>query len=65
VPIGLCTVRHVFGRMHTMFRRSGFREYHQPLLRIDAPVRARGMLHLQKVVAAEWMSPGHRREDTQ
>jgi hypothetical protein len=63
VPIGLCAVRHVFGRMHTMFRISEFREYTQPLLRLDAPVRARGILHLQKEVAAHWMIPGHRRED--
>jgi hypothetical protein len=37
-----------------MFRRSGFRDYHQPHLRIDAPVRAKGIPYLKK----RWLRNG-------
>jgi len=64
MPIGLCTVRPAFGKMHTMFQKT--RVQGVPLAPLeDRHARAGDgacCIH-KKVVAADQMSPGHRKED--
>jgi hypothetical protein len=64
MPIGLCTVRPAFGKMHTMFQKTRIQMYHYPLLRVDTPVRAKVHAASERKWWLRDKSPGQRKEYT-